>query len=38
MYLDAMAEMLQGIESKVIIDADLNKVLPILPLNEGGLK
>lgn len=38
MYLEAMGEMLQGIESKVIIDADLNKVLPILPLNEGGLK
>jgi membrane protease subunit HflK len=38
MYLDAMSEMLQGIESKVIIDADLNQVLPILPLNEGGLK
>lgn len=38
MYLDAMSVMLQGIESKVIIDADLNKILPILPLTEGGLK
>jgi membrane protease subunit HflK len=38
MYLEAMEEMLKGVDSKTIIDADLNKVLPILPLNEGGLK
>lgn len=38
MYLEAMEEMLKGMDSKVIIDADLNKLLPILPLNEGGLK
>ncbi len=38
MYLEAMGIMLQGMESKVIIDADLNKVLPILPLGEGGLQ
>jgi membrane protease subunit HflK len=38
MYLEAMEEMLKGVDSKTIIDADLNKVLPILPLNEGGVK
>jgi modulator of FtsH protease HflK len=38
MYLEAMGEMLKNVESKTIIDADLNKVLPILPLNEGGLQ
>ncbi len=38
MYLEAMEVMLKGMDSKVIIDADLNKVLPILPLDKGGLK
>ncbi len=38
MYLEAMGEMLKSVESKVIIDADLNQVLPILPLEEGGTK
>ena len=38
MYLEAMEEVLKGMESKTIIDAELNKVLPLLPLGEGGLK
>ena len=38
MYLEAMEEVLKGIQSKVIIDAELNQVLPLLPLGEGGLK
>lgn len=38
MYLEAMEEVLKGMESKTIIDAELNKVLPLLPLNEGGPK
>lgn len=38
MYLEAMEEMLKSVDSKTIIDADLNQLLPILPLNEGGQK
>ncbi len=38
MYLEAMEEVLKGIDSKVIIDSELNKVLPLLPLSEGGLR
>lgn len=37
MYLESMEEVLKGVDSKVIIDADLNNVLPLLPL-EGGAK
>ena len=38
MYLEAMEEVLKGVDSKVIIDAELNKVLPLLRLDEGGAK
>lgn len=38
MYLESMEDVLKGIESKTIIDAELNNVLPLLPLNEGGPK
>ena len=38
LYLEAMQDVLKTVDSKVIIDADLNKVLPLLPLTEGGLK
>ena len=36
LYLEAMEEVLQGIDEKIIIDAELNQVLPLLPLQKGG--
>ena len=39
LYLEAMEEILSGVESKTIVDSDLQKsvpLLPLLPLNEGS--
>ena len=41
LYLDAMEEILSSVESKTIVDADLQQavpLLPLLPLNEGGAR
>jgi membrane protease subunit HflK len=38
LYLEAMELVLAGVEEKVIIDGDLNQILPLLQLNEGGSK
>jgi len=35
LYLEAMEEVLQGIDEKIIIDAELNQVLPLLQLQKG---
>ncbi len=37
LYLEAMEEALKTVESKVIIDSDLKHVLPLLPLEQGGM-
>lgn len=36
LYLEAMEEILSNVESKVVIDADLKGVLPLLPLEQGA--
>lgn len=39
LYLEAMEEILSAVESKTIVDSDLQKsvpLLPLLPLNEGS--
>jgi membrane protease subunit HflK len=36
LYLEAMEEVLGNVESKVIVDADLEGVLPLLPLEQGA--
>jgi membrane protease subunit HflK len=39
LYLEAMEEVLSGVESKVIVDASLQeKVLPLLPLDDQGTR
>jgi membrane protease subunit HflK len=38
LYLEAMESVLLGVEQKVIIDGNLNQILPLLQLNEGGSK
>lgn len=38
MYLDAMEEVLGEVDEKIILDSDLNQVLPLLPLREGGAR
>jgi len=36
LYLDAMETILNNVDQKIIIDAKLNHVLPLLQLQEGG--
>lgn len=36
LYLEAMESVLQGVEQKVIVDSEMNQILPLLQLNEGG--
>lgn len=38
LYLDAMENVLSEVDSKIIIDADLQQLLPLLQLNSGGTK
>jgi membrane protease subunit HflK len=38
LYLEAMEKVLSKVESKIIIDADLQQLLPLLQLNPGGTK
>lgn len=38
LYLEAMETVLGQVDEKVIIDAELNQVLPLLDLNKGGAK
>jgi membrane protease subunit HflK len=34
-YLETMAEIYQAVDRKIIIDEDVNGVLPLLNLNQG---
>jgi membrane protease subunit HflK len=36
LYLDAMEMILNNVDQKIIIDSELNQVLPLLQLQEGG--
>lgn len=36
LYIEAMQELLQGVKNKTIIDADLNRVLPLMNLDAKG--
>lgn len=36
LYLEAMEEVLRGVENKTIIDGDLRQILPLLDLNKEG--
>ncbi|WP_166824644.1 FtsH protease activity modulator HflK [Thalassoroseus pseudoceratinae] len=38
MYLDAMEEVLEDVNEKIILDSDLKQVVPLLPLREGGVR
>lgn len=38
LYLEEMQKVLQKVPSKTIIDAELNHLLPLLPLGPGGVK
>lgn len=38
LYLESMQKVLQNVDSKMIIDKDLNNALPLLRLDEGGEK
>jgi len=38
LYLEAMQSILGNVEDKVIIDSDLNQVLPLLQVDQGGQK
>ena len=38
LYLESMESVLNNVGEKVIIDAEMNQVLPLLPLTEGGAK
>ena len=36
LYLEAMETILNNVDQKIIIDSELNQVLPLLQLQEGG--
>lgn len=38
LYLEAMEQVLQDVDQKVIIDSDMNQILPLLQLNAEGSK
>ena len=38
LYLEAMESVLQNVEQKVIIDSEMNQILPLLQLDEGARK
>lgn len=38
LYLEAMQEILEGVETKIVIDSELRQVLPLLQLGSGAVK